>query len=78
MSSRRSDARAWPHEAREDTILFPRIREIVTPAEFDAMGEEFEQKEHELFGDDGFSNMVDHVAQIEIKPGIYDLALFTP
>ncbi len=67
-----------PHEAREDTILFPRIREIVTPSEFDAMGEEFEQKEHELFGDDGFSTMVDHVAQIEIKLGIYDLALFTP
>jgi hemerythrin-like domain-containing protein len=67
-----------PHEAREDTVLFPRLHKIVTPSEFNAMGEDFENKEHELFGADGFDSMVDKVAQIEIKLGIHDLSKFTP
>jgi hemerythrin-like domain-containing protein len=67
-----------PHEAREDTILFPEFRKIVTRHEYDSLGEDFEKKEHELFGDDGFEKMVDKVARIERKLGIYDLAQFTP
>src|SRR5436853_5571416 len=35
-----------PHEAREDTVLFPALREIVSRNEFDAFGEDFEEKEH--------------------------------
>ena len=67
-----------PHEAREDTVLFPKLRDIITSSEFDAMGEDFEKKEHELFGADGFMSMVNKVAQIETKLGIHDLSLFTP
>jgi hemerythrin-like domain-containing protein len=67
-----------PHEAREDTVLFPAFRKIVSGNEYDALGEQFEDKEHELFGADGFEKMVDRVAGIEKKLGIYDLALFTP
>ena len=67
-----------PHEAREDTVLFPAFRRIVSGNEYDALGEQFEDKEHELFGADGFEKMVDRVAGIEKKLGIYDLALFTP
>ena len=67
-----------PHEAREDTVLFPAFRDIVTPHEFDSLGEDFEKKEDELFGDDGFGKIVDKVAEIEKKLGIYDLAQFTP
>ncbi|PYI92530.1 MAG: hemerythrin [Verrucomicrobia bacterium] len=67
-----------PHEAREDTVLFPAFRGIVSAHEFDSLGEDFEKKEDELFGDDGFEKMVDKVAQIEKKLGIYDLAQFTP
>ena len=67
-----------PHEAREDTVLFPAIRSIVSKHEFDALGEEFEKKEHQLFGQEGFEKMVDQVAGIEKRLGIYDLALFTP
>ncbi len=67
-----------PHEAREDTVLFPALRKIVTGNEYDALGERFEDKEHELFGSDGFEKMVDGVASIEKKLGIYDLAQFTP
>ena len=67
-----------PHEAREDTILFPAFKNIVSKKEYDSLGEEFEDKEHELFGEDGFEVMVDKVAGIEKKLGIYDLSKFTP
>jgi hemerythrin-like domain-containing protein len=67
-----------PHEAREDTVLFPAFRSIVSGNEYDALGEDFEKREHELFGDEGFEKMVDRVAAIEKTLGIYDLAQFTP
>ncbi len=67
-----------PHEAREDTVLFPAFRGIVSGHEFDSLGEDFEKKEDELFGEDGFFKVVDRVAEIEKKLGIYDLAQFTP
>ncbi|HVP44770.1 MAG TPA: hemerythrin domain-containing protein [Terriglobales bacterium] len=67
-----------PHEAREDTVLFPALHSIVSRNEYDALGEDFEKKEHELFGKDGFEGMVDKVADLEKKLGIYDLARFTP
>jgi hemerythrin-like domain-containing protein len=67
-----------PHEAREDTVLFPALRQIVSKQEFGALGEEFEKKEHALFGEEGFEKMVDRVASIEKTLGIYDLAQFTP
>ncbi len=67
-----------PHEAREDTILFPAFHEIVTQIEYDALGEEFEKKENQLFGDGGFEKNVAQVEAIEKTMGIYDLAQFTP
>lgn len=67
-----------PHEAREDTVLFPALREIITANEYDSLGEDFEDKEHDLFGEEGFEKMVDKVAAIEKSLGIYDLDLFTP
>jgi hemerythrin-like domain-containing protein len=67
-----------PHEAREDTVLFPAFRELVSSNEYGALGEEFEKKEHALFGDNGFEAMVDRVATIEKTLGIFDLAQFTP
>jgi hemerythrin-like domain-containing protein len=67
-----------PHEAREDTVLFPAFRSIVSAHEYAALGEDFEKKEDELFGEDGFFKVVDEVAMLEKKIGIYDLAQFTP
>jgi hemerythrin-like domain-containing protein len=67
-----------PHEAREDTVLFPAFRTIVSRHEYDSLGEDFEKKEHELFGEDGFEKMVDRVAGIEKRLGIFDLSQFTP
>jgi len=67
-----------PHEAREDTILFPAFRKLVSRHEYDSLGEEFENNEHKRFGKDGFATMVDKVATIEKQLGIYELAQFTP
>jgi hemerythrin-like domain-containing protein len=67
-----------PHEAREDTVLFPAFRSVISSHEFDALGEEFEKKEDQLFGDEGFFKVVDQVAALEKRLGIYELAQFTP
>ena len=67
-----------PHEAREDTVLFPAFRKIVSKHEYDSLGEEFENNEHKLFGEDGFEIMVNRVATIEKSLGVYELAQFTP
>jgi len=67
-----------PHEAREDTVLFPAFRKIVSRHEYDSLGEEFEKNEHKLFGEDGFATMVAEVEAIEKELGIYELSQFTP
>jgi hemerythrin-like domain-containing protein len=67
-----------PHEAREDTILFPALHTIISRHEYDSLGEDFEKKEHEMFGKEGFEGMVPKVAEIEKQLGIYDLNVFTP
>jgi len=67
-----------PHEAREDTVLFPAFRKVVSANEYDSLGEEFEKREHEKFGADGFEMNVDRVAKIERSLGIYELEQFTP
>lgn len=67
-----------PHEAREDTVLFPAFRSIVSANEYDSLGEEFEKKEDELFGEGGFFKVVDRVAKLERELGIYDLSKVTP
>ncbi len=67
-----------PHAAREDTVLFPAFRSLVSAHEYAALGEAFERKEHALFGEDGFETVVAEVAVLERMLGIHDLAGFTP
>lgn len=67
-----------PHKAREDTILFPALRDIVTAKEFEEMGDKFEDREHQLFGDKGYEKTVEKVAYIERLVAIEDLSQFTP
>jgi hemerythrin-like domain-containing protein len=67
-----------PHEAREDTVLFPALHDIVTPQEYEALGKKFDEIEHKTFGGDGFDIYLDKVSGIEKRLGIYDLAQFTP
>jgi hemerythrin-like domain-containing protein len=67
-----------PHEAREDTVLFPALPSVFTSQELKDLGEQFEEKEHKLFGDEGFQSVVAQVAEIEKQLSIHDLDLFTP
>ena len=67
-----------PHEAREDTVVFPMLRQIVPANEFREMADIFEDEEHRRFGRPGFEGVVDKVADIEKSLGIYDLSHFTP
>src|SRR5207253_1517806 len=66
------------HEAREDTVLFPAFRDLVSKQEYEDLGETFEKNEQRHFGADGFDLAVAQVAEIEKGLGIYDLAQFTP
>ena len=67
-----------PHEAREDTVVFPAFRQIVPAGELADLGQHFADLEHQQFGTDEFTAMVARVASIEQNLGIYDLAQFTP
>jgi hemerythrin-like domain-containing protein len=67
-----------PHEAREDTILFPAFHKLITEEEYDKLGDRFEQIEQQHFGEDGFEKAVEQVAEIEKQLGIYNLSQFTP
>jgi hemerythrin-like domain-containing protein len=67
-----------PHEAREDTVLFPALYKVVGVKEVKELGEQFEKEEHRLFGEEGFEKAVEEVAGIEKQLGIGDLASFTP
>jgi len=66
-----------PHEAREDTVLFPALHKLVPAKRLKELGEQFEKEEDRLFGEEGFEKTVDQVAAIEKQLGIYDLAQFT-
>lgn len=67
-----------PHKAREDTILFPEFKKLITEKEYKDLGDKLENKEEQLFGKNGFEKIVDKVACIEKSLGIYDLNKFTP
>jgi hemerythrin-like domain-containing protein len=67
-----------PHEAREDTVLFPALRTILPAKQVEALGERMEEAEHKVLGDEGFERSVAQVAVIEKELGIYDLKQFTP
>jgi hemerythrin-like domain-containing protein len=66
-----------PHEAREDTVVFPALRDVVPAKDFRDLAEMFEDEEHRRFGRAGFQGVVDKVADIEKGLGIYDLSQFT-
>ena len=67
-----------PHAAREDTVLFRVLREVMSPQAYLEMGETFEQTEDKLFGEGGFGKILERVVSIEKAMGINDLAQFTP
>lgn len=67
-----------PHKAREDTVIFPLMHTVFSAREYGMLGERFEAREKQLFGEKGFEGMVSKVAEIEQKLGINDLSQFDP
>jgi hemerythrin-like domain-containing protein len=67
-----------PHKAREDTVLFPALRTILSPKEVETLGDRMEEDETKVLGNEGFEKSVATVEDIEKQLGIYDLAQFTP
>jgi hemerythrin-like domain-containing protein len=65
------------HAAREDTVLFPVLRGLVSKHEYEELGDQFEDKEKEMLGDHGFEHAVDEVARLEQAFGLDDLAKLT-
>jgi hemerythrin-like domain-containing protein len=66
-----------PHAAREDTVLFPALHDVYSQREYRELGEQFEDRERKLFGENGFEEIVGQVADIEKTLGIFDLARFS-
>lgn len=66
-----------PHAAREDTLVFPAWKNSLTAQQLDKLSEEFEDIEHQLFGEDGFEKAVRQISDIESELGLADLAQFT-
>jgi len=67
-----------PHMAREETNIYPTVRSLMTPNEFEALGEALQKAETAKFGADGYEKMAKRVEQLEKKIGTDDLAQATP
>ena len=67
-----------PHAAREETDLFPTLRQLVKREQYEEVADEMEKRERERFGADGFEKVAKKVAEVEKVIGIYDLDVFTP
>ena len=67
-----------PHEAREDTVVFPAFRSICSPRQLEDYGQTFLDLQAKQFGTQAFDTVVGQVAKIEQALGIYDLSQFTP
>ena len=65
------------HAGREDTVLFPLIREVVGAAAYAELGEQLEAEERRAVGDHGFEHAVTEVAALERAFGVDDLATLT-
>jgi hemerythrin-like domain-containing protein len=67
-----------PHADREDTVVFPAWKQVLTDKQYDEMNDLFEDIERKQFGKDGFEMAVRQIGDIEAALGIADLAQFTP
>jgi hypothetical protein len=53
-----------PHAAREDTMPFPAFREVVGGKGYRELGKGFDDREHKLFGKEGFESVIRDVAGV--------------
>ena len=67
-----------PHEAWEDTVVFPAFKKALGRKAYAELGERFEEREHALFGKEGFEGVLGKISEIETSFGLHDLSRFTP
>ncbi len=65
------------HASREDTIVFPALRDIVGDG-WAELGEQFDQHEDRTIGEGGLARALAQVEAVERAFGLSDLATFTP
>jgi len=65
-----------PHAAREDSVVFPAFKTLISADEYEAIGQIFAQRRKELFGPDGYQKFFDQVDIIERALNISDLSKF--
>lgn len=66
-----------PHEAREDTVVFPTYRSVHSADQLNELASTFAYLQRQQFGHRGLNSFVQQVAQIEMSLGLYDLNQFT-
>lgn len=67
-----------PHEAWEDTVVYPALRRLTSQQTLALLAERFAELENKQYGDDALGKLLDRVAGIEERLSIHDLAAFTP
>jgi len=67
-----------PHEAWEDTVVYPALRAATPQRTLDELAERFANLENKQFGDQALQQILDRVGGVEQQLGIHDLATFTP
>lgn len=67
-----------PHAAREDTELFPRLRDKLDPDAYRSLSERLQSERIERWGERGYAKAIEEVASLEEAVGIGNLALLLP
>lgn len=67
-----------PHEAWEDTVIYPALRAATAQRTLDELAERFADLENRQFGAAALQQILDRVGGVEQQLGIGDLAAFTP
>jgi hemerythrin-like domain-containing protein len=67
-----------PHEAREDTVIFPALRTALGDDRLADLGTRIQREQRQKFGSDAVADVLAKVGKAEDALGISDLAQFTP
>ncbi len=67
-----------PHEAWEDTVVYPALRAVTAQRTLDELAERFAELENRQYGDSALTAILQRVAGVEDELGIGDIAAFTP
>ena len=79
LSALRSFVRMYePHEAWEDTVIYPALRQVSTQHTLDLLAERFADLENKQFGGNALGQMLHRLTGVEQQLNIHDLDAFTP